>query len=71
MIKGLENIVTIVGKGGEVFHGMLEPILNPDGSYKGEFWFSHNGKLYQRIWCKEDYWQVRGIAIGKLVVTNG
>lgn len=69
MIKGLENIVSIVGKNGEVRQGFLEKILNPDGSYKGEFWFADGLTGASRIWCKEDYWTIKGgISFGTITV---
>ena len=60
-IKGLENIVTIIGKNGEVKQGSIKWIHGTDG----EFWFS-DGRGRQ-FWGKTDYWIVTtGIAFSKI-----
>jgi hypothetical protein len=60
-IKGLENLVSIVGQNGEIRQGLIEWVGD------GEFWLSENGKVYQRIWGKTDYWKViGGICFGRI-----
>lgn len=62
-IKGLENLVSIVGKNGEVRQGLIEWVGD------GEFWLCENGRLKDRIWGKTDYWKViGGIAFGSIKV---
>lgn len=63
-IKGLENLVTIEGKNGEIRQGELE-MISAD-----EFWFYDGLTRPNRIWGKLDYWTVIGhdVAVGKILV---